>query len=327
MAGPDDFFSPGEWPGQVQETLENPRIRAGLTQFGLNMLGGGGWGGSFGQDLARGIGGAGEAIGRQEKMDTVQDELGIKQGELGVRQQEADSRGEARLAQAESAAMRGQVAQQNANTAEERARIAAERNLIVQEQGQARLDQVERRIQGSLAIAQQKLDQATTTEERRAAQAEKDRIIREGRLEQDRIRTETATRTAGDRREQNTMSNRIRLQGLHQEALKAEDANWNNNPRNMTKPRPPKKSFGDWLDESGYEGQFPEVPRTPKAADTQGGVPGTTPPPAAGTSTPPASTGKPPEAPRNPADRKMQNYTTPRGVLYWDGKAWQPEKK
>lgn len=326
MAGPEDFFSPGEWvdgfavPQQVQQAIEDPRLRAGLTQFGLNMLGGGGWGGSFGGDLARGIGGAGEAIGRQEGMD-------VKQTELGIRGKEAESRADLRASQIENATLRSGVAQQNADTAVARLALAQEKEAFAQEATRERLAQSQARLDGALRIADQKLAQAKTVEERRAAQAEKDRLIREGRAEQDRIRTENSSRALDIRSKQNTMGNRIQLQRLYNDAFKG-DREFNDDVLNRNRPKKVIPTFGDWLDQSGYEGMFPEVPRTPKQGGTQGGVTQPTPPPAASASPQAPRPTTAPDAPRDPAKRDAGKwYTTPKGVLYWDGSAWQSEKK
>jgi hypothetical protein len=287
MAGPEDFFSPGEWqdafvvPQGVQQTLEDPRVRAGLTQFGLNMLAGGGWGGSFSGDLARGIGGAGQAIGRQEKMDIDQAELGIKKTgvgqrnrELDIRQQEADSRGEARVAQAEVAGMRGQVAQQNANTATERNQLQRDRDEFNQGILREKLAQSDKLFEVKLRNADQKYNDAIAKNDLAAARLaiqEKDQVTRAKRADQDTLRTQYSSQALEMRRGQNAIGNRLAARRIYAEEMGGLEY--------LRKPKPP---FEKWARENGFADVVP-------GAGEPGGVDDTTPPPVQGTSPAPAS--------------------------------------
>lgn len=119
MAGPRDFFSPGPWqgdprqPGPMDEItgfLQDPRGQAALLQAGLGLMGGPAWGDTGTSQIARAIGGGGEAIGRQEVMD--------------LREQEVDTKSQLREAQAGAATARAGTAAASSDLARERLGIA-----------------------------------------------------------------------------------------------------------------------------------------------------------------------------------------------------------
>src|SRR5262245_47168082 len=105
MAGIEDFFTPGARNDQAPDPaaqftsfLEDPRARAGLLQAGLSLMGPQPWGQGPSGAVASAIGGAGEAIGREEE---AQQQAAEAQSKIQSRSDAASAR-EEKLAQGQA---------------------------------------------------------------------------------------------------------------------------------------------------------------------------------------------------------------------------------
>lgn len=118
MAGPLDFFQPGEW----QDPLADPKARAALLQTGI-ALAQPTWGGTPFSNLMAAIGQGAEAPQRATEQDR-------KDAAEQRAQQEADSRDTLRASQADAATSRSQTAASMADIAAQKLQLANEKEKL-----------------------------------------------------------------------------------------------------------------------------------------------------------------------------------------------------
>lgn len=325
MPGPEDFFSPGQW----QDPLQDPRARAALLQTGIQLAQPRSWGQSgFGSFLGA-LGSGAEAVQRadtQDRQDTTLDQ----------KQQEVDSKGELRVAQAELAGARAGQAGTIAAVAQDRLELAKKEQGLKYDRYKNMADLAERKWAGQMEIAQTKLGQAQTAEERKAATAEVNRIAKEAHTEQEGLRTDFMkqridTSAAADENKNKRLDimTQVRMGTQYQNHLKnidsqnaALDKNVMLSKAEKDAKRQTKPSFQEWKSTiySGPGGN--SVPATPPTSPSDVGdgsdqtEPGSTTP-----QTAPQTTQAPP-AP--PVGSRQQNtvYQTNVGPMRWTGTGW-----
>lgn len=140
MATPYDPWTPGPVEGlvpdqgvaaQVGSFMEDPRARAALLSFGLQMMQPPSFGDNFASQFGRAVGAGGEAVARTELQN-------MKETELGIKQQEAESKQDLRGAQAEAAIARAGAAEARAGAAGERLNTAGARLALQQQEAERR---------------------------------------------------------------------------------------------------------------------------------------------------------------------------------------------
>lgn len=140
MAGPFDFFTPGEDPlAAIQPYFANPAIQGAMLQFGLNAMAPPSWGDTGMTQFGRALGGAGEYVGRREEMDR--------------REQESDAKTQALEARAQAAQARAGSAAQGVTNAQQKFEIA---KLL--EQGRMDRSKTNIRVRAALAYGKQLQD-------------------------------------------------------------------------------------------------------------------------------------------------------------------------
>lgn len=220
MAGPNDFFSPGEW----SNPLNDPRLRAGLLQTGLQLMTQRGWGQGAGDAIAGALGTGAEAVGRGVELDRK--DLADAQ-----RQQEVDSKGELRASQADAATSRSQTAGALADVKRGQLDIAQQGMDLKRDQFNAASELNNRKYDAMMAIAQSKLQMAKDVNERKVAQDEVNRIAKEAHTANEILRThfmgqrtDLIAGTEANKNNRTDLNNSVRLSNLYQNYRKTVEA-------------------------------------------------------------------------------------------------------
>lgn len=174
------------------------------------------------------------------------------------------------------------------------------------------------RANEALDLKQREQDVKESEAESRSGLRESQATLAESRANVAGARSDTAAESLKLRgleldakNERNRLGNRIRFQNAYLAEKKQYEANFSKDPMNIGKTPTPFPPFEQWMQK--YKGIA-----TSLGFDTSD-VPGEEP---AGAEQP----GAPPVASRGQSDRKPGNYTTPKGVLYWDGAKWLPQR-
>jgi multidrug efflux pump subunit AcrA (membrane-fusion protein) len=304
MAGPEDWFTPGEWPSLPQvpsigQMNVDPRLATALIAMGQGIAGPRHWGESGSQQIIGSLGNAGEAIGRQEEMDR--------------KQQEADSKEELRTSQADAATSRARSAQEGAVNASQALDLKKQalglRELTVNN----KINETNRKYDLAEKALELKRDSAKTDQERRQAELELRQLDSERRNDVARTRAE-AYSTNVDSMVENRLTTE---EGRNARAAAGRDVSTGNNLRSTynaykagidaanfalsPKERHPVMSFDEYVASRPNPGQAP-ASEAPMPAIPN--VPG------------------PSAATPLPSDSKMlkngELYATPKGNLYWN---------
>lgn len=257
MAGPFDFFSQGQWsdpnqPGiadQFNQFLSDPRGRAALLQSGLSLMGGRAWGDNPTSQIARAIGAGGEAVRSEEEQQQTAQENKSKQA--------------LRAAQAADVTSRGTERERANDIREQALGLKAQQIEATTQRYKAASELAQRKWEGQLAIANQKLAMAKTDLERKQARDDVDRIRKEAQTEQDKLLTEHRQRMyelglekeAGVQ-QRSTISSGIRASEAYRKEMA--DIDRQNKAGALTDPnfKPiPKPSFQDWKQQRGIRTQ------------------------------------------------------------------------
>lgn len=250
MAGPMDFFSPGEW----QDPLADPNARAALLQTGIALMQPSPWG-------QTGLGAVGNAIGQGAQAHQRGVEEDRKVEEQTRKQQETDSKEELRTAQSGRMAAEAEKAGMWAGVQQDKLGLARDRLGLDQSRYEAAAKLASDKHEWRMADAQAKLSLATTAEERKAAELEVKRIATEAKTEQEKLRTDFIGRRVDNQGmiEQNKnqrldLSTKVRVSNGYQaykkgveEAQKAWDKDIINSPAKKG-PRPtPAQNMQTWI--------------------------------------------------------------------------------
>lgn len=243
MAGPNDPFTPGnenpdervapEQQNALQGFLTDPRGQAALLQFGLGLMGGRSWGDNPTSQIARAVGGSGEAVRTSEAENRAAEEQASK---ISARKAAAGGRG-ASQDQRDRAL---DIKQQDADTRRKRVEDAGAHFQQRQQLSREKWD-------GQLAVLNAKLRLSTDAGEQNRLRVEIEQAKEARQAESAKINDEyiNAQRENIGRSEEGRQGRFD--QGIEQKAREGYAAY-----RGSLMSRKPLMSFDDWKRTNGY---------------------------------------------------------------------------